>query len=181
MSKLRDWIAIIVLFSICLLAIYQIMEILAITTVILIGIVVYRNFVVGLLDVGVEKLQRSRTTKIGDIELTSDEKGQTTYIPNDRHPEWVRMTLSDITAEQVALLVVMYMQGKINARDKSNLRVLRSRGLIIHNKRTMRESSEAWLTDLGKQIATHLVDVNQQSTGTQAGEQIADESPSLRS
>ncbi len=179
MSKLRDLTAIIVLFSICLLAIYQKMEILAITTVILIGIVVYRNFVVNLLDVGVDKLRRSRTTKIGDIELTSDGKGQTIYIPNDRQPEWVRMTLSDLTAEQVALLVVMYKQGKIDARDKSNLRVLRSRGLISHDKKTMRESSEAYLTDLGKQIAAQLVEISNKPTEIQVGEPMCVETQAL--
>ncbi len=172
MSKLRDLTAIVVLFFICLLAIYQKMEVLAITTVILIGIVVYRRFVVRIIDIGVDKLQNSRIAKIGDFELTSDGKNQTIFVPNDRQPEWVRMTLSNLTAEQVALLVVMYKQGRISANDKSNLRVLRSRGLVMHNKKTMNESTEAWLTDLGKQIAVHLVDTNQPSTESQASEQV---------
>lgn len=167
MTKLRDFVAVVVLFAICLLAIYQKMEILAVTAVILIGIVIYRNRVRSLLDIGFDILRRAQSAKIGDVEFTAERKAKATLDASAQHPEWVRMLLSDLTGEQVALLIAIFKEGKLGASDKENLRILRTRGLLLHNQQTMAESTEVWLTPLGQEVAAQLLGTATSTTNTQ--------------
>ena len=157
LHTLKDAIAVIILVFICLLAILQKMEFLAIATMVLLAAVIYKWRARQAMDLVYELLRKAKTAKVGDFELTIEQKLKDYSRLLSQQAEWIRIILSEMTAEQISLLLAIYRAGRYEARSKDALRALRARGLLHHNALTMKASTEVWLSDLGKEVASHLL------------------------
>jgi hypothetical protein len=157
LHTLKDALAIIILVFICLLAILQKMEFLAIATMVLLAAVIYKWRARQAMDIGYELLRKARTAKVGDFEFTIEQKLKDYSRLLGQQAEWIRIILSEMTAKQISLLLAIYRAERHEARDKDALRALRARGLLHHNAPTMGASTEVWLSELGKEVASHLL------------------------
>lgn len=157
LHTLKDALAIIILVFICLLAILQKMEFLAIATMVFLAAVIYKWRARQAMDIGYELLRKARTAKVGDFEFTIEQKLKDYSRLLGQQAKWIRIILSEMTAEQISLLLAIYRAERHEARDKDALRALRARGLLHHNAPTMGASTEVWLSELGKEVASHLL------------------------
>lgn len=73
LHTLKDALAVIILVFICLLAILQKMEFLAITTMVLLAAVIYKWRARQAMDIGYELLRKARAAKVGDFEFTIEQ------------------------------------------------------------------------------------------------------------
>ena len=169
---LRDGVAIVFLSCICLLAILQRMEILAITTIIFIGVIAYKTRVRRAMDIGFELFRRTRVAKVGDVEFTVEQTLKDYSRLLDQQAEWMRVILSDLTSEQISLLIAVYKAGRYEARDKDSLRALRARGLLFHNAPSMTASTEVWLSELGKEIVASLLQASESKSVTSTSQTL---------
>ena len=133
------------------------MEFLAITTMVLLAAVIYKWRARRAMDIGYELLRKARTAKVGDFEFTIEQKLKDYSRLLGQQAEWIRIILSEMTTEQISLLLAIYRAERHEARDKDALRALRARGLLHHNAPTMNASTEVWLSELGKEVASHLL------------------------
>ncbi len=155
-AALRDGVAVVFLTIICFLAIFQKMEMLAITSMVFIGAVMFKERIVMFLTTSLELLGRAKIAKVGDLELTVEQNNKNYSELLTQQEEWVRVIISELTSEQIGTLIAIHKSGKTNARDKNLLRILRGRGLLLHNAPSMAESTEVWLSELGNEIASRL-------------------------
>lgn len=162
MPQIRDFVVIALLLTICLLAVYQKMEILAMTSILLLGTIVYRNPLRSFIDIIFKIVRHAQISKIGELQFTSEGSPRTNREAFTQHPEWCRMLLSGLSDEQLAILVAIFKEGKLRASDKENLRSLRDRGLLSHNQQTLLESTEVWLTALGEKAAKQILGTSRQ-------------------
>jgi hypothetical protein len=158
LHTLKDALVIIVLVFICVLSIFQEMEFLAIATMVTITAVVYKWRARQALDIGYELLRKARTAKVGDFEFTVEQKLKDYSRLLSQQTEWIKIILSEMTAKQISLLLAIYRAERYEARDKDALRALRARGLLHHDASTMGASTEVWLSKLGKEVASHLLE-----------------------
>ena len=108
------------------------------------------------LTTSLELLGRAKIAKVGDVELTVEQKGKNYSELLTKQDEWVRVIISELTSEQIGTLIAIHKSGKANAQDKNLLRILRSHGFLLHNAPSMAESTEVWLSKLGNEIASRL-------------------------
>ncbi len=158
--RAKDIVAILIGLAICLLSIYQKMEILAIVSLIFAGAVIYKSRAQKVINLGFNIVQRARTAKVAGVEINVEEQAKDYSRLLDRQAEWIRTIVGDLTSEQIALLIAVYKAGRYPAVNKDALRVLREKGLLFHNAPSMGESNEVWLSDIGKEIASNLLKVN---------------------
>jgi DNA integrity scanning protein DisA with diadenylate cyclase activity len=158
-AALRDGVAVVFLSFLCFLAIFQKMETLAITSMVFVGVIIFKHRVLMFITIILELLNKTKIAKVGDLELTVEQKEKDFSKTLKQQDEWVRVVLADLTSEQIGMLIVISKTGvyKIKAREKDSLRILRAHGLVFHNAPTMTESTEVWLSEFGKEIAERLV------------------------
>jgi len=70
-----------------------------------------------------------------------------------------QLLLSNLDSDHIGLLILIHKQGKFKPKDavKNKLRDLRSKGLLTHDKESMTQSEVVWLTELGTEVATILM------------------------
>lgn len=159
--RIREVFAVIFLTLICFAAIYQQLELLAIVSILFIGIIVYKRRVIELADTSLDLLGRTNIAKLGEVELSVHQKYKDYSALLQNQAEWIRIILSDLTSEQISLLLAIYHSGRYEAREKNQLRALRARGLLLHNAPTLGDSNEVWLSELGKDLASSLIPENE--------------------
>lgn len=158
LHKLKDALIAIILILICVFAIVQKMEFLAIASLVILAAVVYKHRSRQAMDIGYELLKKTQTAKVGDFEFTIEQKLKDYSRLLSKQAEWIRIILSEMTAEQISLLLAIYRAERYEARNKDTLRALRARALLHHNAPTMSASTEVWLSELGKEVASHLLE-----------------------
>ena len=121
----------------CLLAgcaVWQKLQIMAITSMLAVLGLAYRDYTRQIFDVGLKLLRGTTQAKFGSLELTLTEL--TDKVEKVEKATWVSIMLSQLSAEEVGLLVDVSKTKKYSPPDavKSQLRKLRAKGLIKHDK-----------------------------------------------
>lgn len=96
--------------------------------------------------------------RLGKLELEISRQLESMSDRIVQRATWAQIVLSQLRSEDVGLLLAVSAAKTYPATEalKNQLRSLRARGLIQHDKATMAESSEVWLSDLGQELANLL-------------------------
>ena len=121
------------------------------------------------LEVGLDLLSSTRQAKLGKLEIEIDKKLEDVSGRIARQAAWVQILLSQLTDDEVGLLLAMSKTERFAAADalKGKLRSLRARGLIQHDMPKMADSKEVWLTELGQDFVKVLLKA--EGIGVQSG------------
>lgn len=155
-------ISIIFLLSLCGYATWKELETLSIVSIILFLCVLYSTKTSMVFDLFFYLAKNAKQAKFGNVELSIGESLKEALLENislNSNQEWVKAIVSELTATHLTILLTIDKAGKYHCKDyiKNTLRELRSKGLIEHNKETMRESSVVWLTEIGEIIIKEII------------------------
>ncbi len=136
------------------------MQLLAIISLIMLLAILFKYQTKRIINIGLELLSSTKQAKIGKLELQIDKKLEDLSDRIVKQAGWVQILLSQLESDGVGLLLAISKVDKFTATNalKEKLRSLRSRGLIQHNKATMADSTEVWLTKLGNDFVKILIE-----------------------
>ena len=160
MVQLKNSFAIALLGVLCAYAIYQELEFLSIAMIFAILALIYKNQTQRVLDMVIDLLSGTKQAKFGDLEIHMDKKLQDFSELAVQKAVWVQILLSQLSSKHMGLLFTIYKEDKYTPTNalKNELRDLRARGLLHHDAPTMNESTQVWLTDLGKELAKTMLE-----------------------
>jgi hypothetical protein len=77
-------------------------------------------------------------------------------------PSWVRYVLSELQPKNLGVLFLLKDKGKyvFPGALRDSLTPLRNAGLVEHNAEALRDSNTAWLSPLGADLVSRLLDPN---------------------
>ena len=112
------------------------------------------------IEIGLDLIRNTRQAKLGKLEVQVDKTLEDISERIDRQSGWVQILLSQLTSDEVGILLAMSKTDKFPVKDdlKKKLRSLRNRGLIEHDEPKMRDSREVYLTKLGEEFVKILVE-----------------------
>ena len=147
-------IAVLLVLAAC--AVWQKLQIMAITAIIAVLALAYRDHTRQIFEVGLKLLRGTTQAKFGSLELTLTEL--TDKVEKVERATWVSIMLSQLSAEEVGLLVDVAKTKEYSPPDavKGQLRKLRAKGLIKHDEPLLADSSRVWLTEAGVELARML-------------------------
>lgn len=114
--------------------------------------------------------------RLGKLELVISRQLESMSDRIVQRAAWAQIVLSQLRSEDVGLLLAISTVRRYPATEalKHQLRSLRARGLILHDKATLAESSEVWLSELGQEVASLLREAeNMDTSHTEAAQDEA--------
>ncbi len=122
--------------------------------------ILFKYQTIRVIEILIELLRSTKHAKLGKLEVQIDQKLEDISKRIVRQAGWVQILLSQLTSDEVGLLLAISKTDKFSAKNalKDKLRILRANGLLQHNKQTMSDAEEVWLTDLGKDFVKILID-----------------------
>ena len=144
---------------VCGYAMFKGMQILAIVALVSLFVTIYTCKAMQLYESGLEILQSTQQAKIGSLEVQVGKKIEDLSNRLIRQAAWVQMVLTQLSSDQIGILLSISKVEKYPAKEalKNQLRALRARGLIYHDKPTMADSNEVWLSELGKELTDTIM------------------------
>jgi hypothetical protein len=141
------------LFCLAAYAVWQKLQILAVTCIIAVLALAYRDYTRQVFEVGLKLLRGTTRARLGSLELTLTE-----LTDKVEKATWVSIMLSQLSTEEVGLLVDVSKTKEYSPPGavKDQLRRLRAKGLIKHDKPLLADSTRVWLTEAGMQLARVL-------------------------
>lgn len=154
---MKNFFAGIILIALCAYAAYREMQTLAIVSIVLLIGMMYRKHVLKGLEIAFDIARSARQAKFGEFELEIGRDDIENSIINHIYPQsdWVKAIISELDSDHLGLILTIEKAGKYSHLGgiKDKLRDLRSKGLLNHDKETMKDSREVWLTELGLEVA----------------------------
>jgi hypothetical protein len=122
--------------------------------------VLYKRQVSHAFTTALDLLKNTTEAKLGALEIRTEKRIADLASRLDRPPTWANAVLSQLSSEEVGLLLSVSKQPTYtpNSATKKHLRGLRDRGLIEHDKPTLEDSGVVWSTLLGKELAQVLLE-----------------------
>jgi len=159
-NRIRDIFAVTLLISLAGFSAYKGMQVLAIFSMLGILGVLYKRIMHDLIDIGFNLLRAMRQAKLGELEFQIEEKLKDFSNLAAKNATWVPIVLSQLSSEHIGLLMSIHKAGKYgpSGAAKRKLRDLRARGLVAHNRATMADSTEVWLSPLGNELVNVLLE-----------------------
>lgn len=113
-----------------------------------------------ILEIGLNLFENTRQAKLGRLKIQIDKRIEDISERIVRQSAWVQILLSQLTNDEVGLLLAIAKTERFAATDalKNTLRSLRARGLIQHDMPTMADSKEVWLTGIGQDFVRVLLE-----------------------
>ena len=150
----KSGLVILGLVSACGYSLWQKMQWPATLSMVLVVAILYKRHSLRLVESFFSLIEGSRVSKLGQVEFQPDPErfGVTEMTVTE-------MMLADLTPRDVSVLMTVYYADRFHPRSddvRQRLRKLRDKGWLEHDKRTLSESGEVWLTAAGKSVATAL-------------------------
>jgi hypothetical protein len=144
--------------AVCIYAAWKQMQMLATVSLIAALATLFKNQTKQVLDICFEMMKSTTTAKLGKLEFQISKELENISKSVAERVAWVHILLSKMSNEEIGLLLAISKVEKYPATEalKNNLRSLRAKGLIQHDKSSMSKSSEVWLSELGKEFAEVL-------------------------
>lgn len=158
---LKNFFALMLLFALCGYATWQKMEILAIISMFSVLALLFKRRTLTMLNLTIELLKSAKQAKFGNLELQLDKKLQDISTLLVKRAAWIQILLSQLSSDEIGLLLNTSKAKKLvitSDRMREQLRILRNRGLILHDKPAISNSTQAWLSDLGKELVSALLE-----------------------
>jgi len=158
----KDGVAVVFLSFLCLFAILQELEILAIVILLLIGAIIYKGVVIEFLKIGRVFLRSTRLARLGDFEIESYRDRLDKFPHFSKLEGWAQIVLSQLDDKKIALLLSINKQDKFEVKrwHLERLESLGRRGLIAHDGEVLQTAKTVWLSDLGREIVSMLISVS---------------------
>jgi hypothetical protein len=104
---------------------------------------------------------KTRQAEIGNLKIElNDSLEKLTYFAAQKSIG-IQLIMSKLNEEQISLLLGIYREGKLEAKNKDSLRVLRNYGLIEHDSDTLGKASYVWLKPFGKELSKILLGLDE--------------------
>ena len=155
---IRVIIGFLISLTLCAYAAWKQMQILAIFSLIAALATLFIRKTKQIFEICLELLRYTTTAKLGKLEVKISKELEGISQKVVEKAAWVQILLSRMSNEEVGLLLAISKVEKYPATGglKDKFRSLRAKGLIQHDKPSMHESSEVWLSELGKEFAEAL-------------------------
>jgi len=156
--NIRIIIGFIISIALCAYSAWKQMQLLSIASLIAALLILFKHQTKQIFDIGLELLGSTTNAKLGKLEVKISKELEDLSDKIVEKTAWVQILLSKMSNDEFGLLLSISKSEKHLATEalKTNLRSLRSKGLIHHDKPTMAESTEVWLTELGKKFVDTL-------------------------
>jgi hypothetical protein len=162
MRQLKNVFAGIVLLGLCGYSTWKGMQWVSILSIFLFLGVLYQGPANKLKELMLQLVKNTKQAKLGDFEVNIDEKISRLSKDVLNKSVLTQLLLTNLNSDHIGLLILIHKQGKMKplAATKDKLRDLRSKGLLAHDKETLGESELVWLTNLGSEVASLLLNSN---------------------
>ncbi|MCK9386427.1 MAG: hypothetical protein M0Q15_17595 [Nevskia sp.] len=156
---MKTFLAFVICIATCGYAAYRGLQWLAMAALFGALCVLYKQWLSRAFATALDLLKNTTEAKLGALEIRTEKRITELAIRLDRTPVWVNAVLSQLSSEEVGLLLSVTRQRTYtpSAATKKHLRSLRDRGLIEHDKSTLEDSSVVWSTSLGQELTNALL------------------------
>ena len=136
------------------------MQIVAIVALVIAIGILYKSRTRQVFEFLIEILSRTRQAKLGSFEIEISKELQDISKRLIKKAAWVQVILPELSSDDIGVLLSLSNEERNQANEalKGQLRSLRKKGLIAHNKPTLAESSEVWLTELGRDLVSVILE-----------------------
>ena len=145
------------------------MQTLLIIVLLLILVLFYRGFVLRFVQLGLRFLTRVDQARFKDLELKSERQSQMlTELERKQVGVVHGALLLEMDTQAVAVLTSIAQKGRgpYPSAWQSTVRYLRDRGLVEHDQTKLRDSSEVWLSETGRDLVGKLQELRASTAGT---------------
>lgn len=120
--------------------------------------ILFKHHTKRIYEIGLDLLSNTTNAKLGKLEVIMSKELENLSNKVVEKAAWIQILLSKMTNDEFGLLLSISKVDGFQATEalKPNLRLLRSKGLIHHDQPTMANSSEVWISELGKEFVLAL-------------------------
>jgi DNA-binding MarR family transcriptional regulator len=159
MARLKQVFSALILFVLCAYSTWKGMQTLAIFSIILFLVVIYKNKSLMIYNLFFNLARQAKKAKFGNFEVSISETLKQSISENlNTDKDWVKAIFSDLSPTELTVLIAVEKAKQFHSRGhmKNTLRALRDKGLVKHNKSTLEASDTVWLTDLGLELVKEI-------------------------
>jgi hypothetical protein len=168
MVLIRNILSFIILVILCAYAAWKEMQTLATVCIFLILCILYIELVNKAFNIVFSLAKQTKQAKFRNFEFQlTDINKQVIMDCIEPDKKWAKAIISDLNATHIALLLAIHKEGSLKCSDqiKNNLRDLRDKGLLEHDKDSIKNSDIVWLSDLGNELAGTIANLSDDDAG----------------